>query len=140
VSVWTCWREKKIPSLLLPGFESRSSTSWSGKYTELTRLPWYYYGTQGLTTVCTKTSPTGLPTSVTISNPSTSSLPISLFIHKSVTRLQAGGSGFGYLQRKGFFSSPPRPDRAWGPPSFLFIGYRGLFLRGVKRPGREAAY
>jgi hypothetical protein len=28
-----------------------------------------------------------------------------------------------------FFSSPPRPDRHWGPPSLLFDGYRGLFTR-----------
>jgi hypothetical protein len=26
-----------------------------------------------------------------------------------------------------FFSSPPRPDRLWGPPSLLFNGYQGLF-------------
>jgi len=24
------------------------------------------------------------------------------------------------------FSSPPRPDRSWGPPSLLSSGYRGL--------------
>jgi hypothetical protein len=35
-----------------------------------------------------------------------------------------------------FFSSPPRPDRLWGPPSLLFKGYRGFFPQGVKRPGR----
>jgi hypothetical protein len=29
-----------------------------------------------------------------------------------------------------FFSSPPRPDRLWGPPIFLFNGYQGLFLWG----------
>jgi hypothetical protein len=32
------------------------------------------------------------------------------------------------------FSSPRRPDRFWGPPSLLSIGYRGSFA-GVKRPG-----
>jgi hypothetical protein len=36
------------------------------------------------------------------------------------------------------FSFPNRPDRLWGPHNLLFNGYRGLFRRGVKRPGREA--
>jgi amino acid transporter len=36
-----------------------------------------------------------------------------------------------------FFSSPPRPERLWGPPSLLRNGYQGLSL-GVKRPGRES--
>jgi hypothetical protein len=37
-----------------------------------------------------------------------------------------------------FFSSPPRPDRLWAPPSLLSNGYEGLFSRGIKRQGREA--
>jgi hypothetical protein len=36
-----------------------------------------------------------------------------------------------------FFSSPPRPDRLWSPPSLLSSGYQGISL-GVKRPRREA--
>jgi hypothetical protein len=31
----------------------------------------------------------------------------------------------------------PRPDRKWGPPSFLYNGYR-VFLEGKVRPGRAA--
>jgi hypothetical protein len=37
-----------------------------------------------------------------------------------------------------FFSSPPRLDRFWGPPSLLSNGYQGLFPWGVKRSDREA--
>ena len=29
-----------------------------------------------------------------------------------------------------------RPDRPWGPPNFLYYGYRVSFL-GVNRPGRD---
>jgi hypothetical protein len=29
-----------------------------------------------------------------------------------------------------FFSSPPRPDRLWGPPSLLSNGYQGIFSGG----------
>ena len=51
------------------------------------------------------------------------------------TRLRAGRSGnpgrVGVL-----FCSPKPPDRLWGPPSFLFVGYRGCFP-GLKRPGRQ---
>jgi hypothetical protein len=31
-----------------------------------------------------------------------------------------------------------RPDRLWGPPSIVPSRYRGLFLPGLERPGREA--
>jgi hypothetical protein len=49
--------------------------------------------------------------------------------------LRAGWSG-GSSPGRGweFFSSPPRPERLWGPPSLLSDGYRGL----VKRTGHEA--
>jgi hypothetical protein len=36
-----------------------------------------------------------------------------------------------------FFSSPPRPDRDWGPPSLLASGYQGIITSGVERPERE---
>ena len=39
----------------------------------------------------------------------------------------------------GGHSFPTRPDRAWGPPSLLYNGYRVSFP-GVKRPGREVDY
>jgi len=29
-----------------------------------------------------------------------------------------------------FYSSPPRPDRLWAPPSLLSSGYQGMFSRG----------
>jgi hypothetical protein len=44
----------------------------------------------------------------------------------SRVRFPGGGGGWE------FFSSPPRPERLWGPPS-ISNGYQG-----VKRPGREA--
>ena len=39
-----------------------------------------------------------------------------------------------------FFSSLPCPDRRWGPPNHLSIGYRELFPRGVKWPQRKAGH
>jgi hypothetical protein len=40
-----------------------------------------------------------------------------------------GLDGLGSIPGRGkiFFSSPQDPDRIWGPPSLLFIGYRKLF-------------
>ena len=41
---------------------------------------------------------------------------------------------------KKFFSYPKLPDRLRGPFSLIFKGYYEQFLRGVKRPGREAEH
>jgi hypothetical protein len=48
-----------------------------------------------------------------------------------VSRLRAGRTIRGSIPRniKTFFCSPKCPDRLWGPPSFLFIGCRGLLFR-----------
>jgi hypothetical protein len=48
-----------------------------------------------------------------------------------VTRLKAGRLGFDFLEVQGHFSSPPHPDRLWGPPSLLLNGYRRLFPTGA---------
>jgi len=37
--------------------------------------------------------------------------------------------------RKGFFSLSPRPDRLWGLPNLLSIGYWGPFPRGLSGQG-----
>jgi hypothetical protein len=37
-----------------------------------------------------------------------------------------------------FLSSPPRPDRLWGPPSLLSGELTGVLSLGAKQPGREA--
>jgi hypothetical protein len=43
----------------------------------------------------------------------------------SVTRLRTGRPWFDSRQGLRIFSSSPRPDRLWGPPSLLSNGYRG---------------
>jgi hypothetical protein len=37
-----------------------------------------------------------------------------------------------------FFTSPPRPDQLWSPPSLLSSGLTGVLSLGVNRAGREA--
>jgi hypothetical protein len=57
-----------------------------------------------------------------------------------VTRLSAWKPGF--ISRHGhwreFSSSPPRPDRLWGPPSLLSNGYQVFFPWGLSGREREA--
>jgi hypothetical protein len=62
-----------------------------------------------------------------------------IFIYDSAVGIATGygmdnrGVGVRVPVRSRIFSSPLRPDRLWGPPSFLSNGYRGQ-----KRQGREA--
>jgi hypothetical protein len=42
------------------------------------------------------------------------------------------------VEAKGFFLLPLCPDRFWGPPSFLYNGYRGPFPGGKSRPRCDA--
>jgi hypothetical protein len=44
--------------------------------------------------------------------------------------LRAGRLGFDSRRGREFLSSPPRPERLWGPPSLLSNGYQGIFLWG----------
>ena len=53
------------------------------------------------------------------------------------TRLQIRRFGVRIPVETSLFSSPKRPDRLWGPPSFVFNEYRRSFQE-VNRPGREA--
>jgi hypothetical protein len=57
-------------------------------------------------------------------------------VQRWATAWMIGGS----RPRRGseFLSSPPCPDRLWGPPSLLINGYLGSFPGEVNRPGREA--
>jgi hypothetical protein len=43
----------------------------------------------------------------------------------------------GSIPGRNFFSLLHRPDRFWGPPSYLSNGYQGS-IAGVKRLGHEA--
>ena len=55
------------------------------------------------------------------------------------TRWTSQESGFDSLQGGGgYFSCPQYSDIFWGTPSLMSHGYGGLFIRGVKQPGREA--
>jgi hypothetical protein len=59
----------------------------------------------------------------------------------SIAGLRARRSGFWGSNPGGsweFFSSLPRPERLWGPPSLLSNGYHGIFPWGVRRSGRDA--
>jgi hypothetical protein len=47
--------------------------------------------------------------------------------------LDDGEVGVRVLVGSRIFTSPCRPDRLWGPPNFLYNGYRGHF------PGGKAA-
>jgi hypothetical protein len=51
------------------------------------------------------------------------------------TELRAGRSGDRIPVEGEIFRT--RPDRPWGPPSFLYNGYR-VYPGGRKRPGRGA--
>jgi hypothetical protein len=46
--------------------------------------------------------------------------------------------GYDRGRGRGFFLSPLCPDQLWDPPSVLSNGYRGSFLGGKVRPGRDA--
>jgi hypothetical protein len=53
--------------------------------------------------------------------------------------LDDGAIEFGSpAEAKAFLLYPLCPDRLWGPPSPLHIGYRGSFLGAKTRPGRDA--
>jgi hypothetical protein len=51
------------------------------------------------------------------------------YLSRYSDQLRTGRPGFDYWLCK-TFSSPQRPDRIWGPPSLLSVGYRWLFPWG----------
>jgi hypothetical protein len=51
--------------------------------------------------------------------------------------LDGGGVGVRVAVGSRIFASSSRSDRLWASPNLLSNGYRGLFIREVKRPGRE---
>jgi hypothetical protein len=52
--------------------------------------------------------------------------------------LRAGRPEFDSRQEKGIFSSPPHPNRPWGPHHPAIQWVLGALSPRVKRPGREA--
>jgi hypothetical protein len=75
-----------------------------------------FYGTRRFITVFTRARHWSLPWAMCIhSRPSyRTSLRYVLILYSCLSE---------------FFSSPPRPERLWGPPGFLSNGYQGLFPR-----------
>ena len=53
---------------------------------------------------------------------------------------EMGRWGFGKGRGKRCSYFPKRRNRLWGPPSLLFILYRGSILEEVERPGRKVVH